>query len=1012
MEYTNITFEDLLSNFKTNLTSDDHFKHINSATIYGMFMEMLAASTDMTNYNMQRILEEAFFRTARNDSSYIKLCRNFGYSPQRPVPAQTTLHIVLKGPFPREFKTANNVQIDFTKELVQLSYLGHPYILDGKYSYKFTRADLDNCTDPTWRKTLRSASTINKIPYNQLQIVDSSLNNSQTIKCFQGEEKIVEFNGNEIFGKKVEEIKKKTKKKQHNDEKNYAEQFDHLGQFYDINDISFSNWYSYRDPFAINDKHEYAPNDGITKVILAKTQSQALSDFKKIGDIPNHTLFRIEDSSIFLSPQIIDSNTIPEKPFDICCITTNEDKTVRINFSSLNYIANEGITYYTNNDGTIDYYNLYVKYLSTIGAAANKLGVKGSQMMHKNKFYVTVDGKYFDITNNIEFVISTDITGGKDFESKQSMRDNAIASYYNSMMKLVSKRDFINYFSTLTSPINVKTALIASQNDIDNTLEMLDKNPKLAADSEYMNLLNMKQNTICYSLIGDLYRLDKTNKTQTYYPINVLMTPAHFENKWPFDFCKPESVEDALTLYCDEYPEHVTDYLKLLISPGGYFTKYVKNAPTGTVDEILNDPNIPQYEKNIALVTTPIEKACTINTILYSLPPFMQYFDIVGDVKVKSLTKNIDEYKLKMSNKIYKYLNELSTSSREIYKSDIIKLYTDDPDTESVDIDIKVSSILVPSFITRKFTNNPNVILIRNLTINKNLANVWGFNEIIIPKYDDDFTLITDAITENNQISSCKITLVTSDSKPIDINIGKTACTIVKHDDYYKIVLHTPYSHTNIPLDDSTTTNFKPLSTDTSELETKIKELEPNTNSKIVNAAVAYLSIETTNNQNYYTISKLDNTNIADDYGLESSDQITKINKKIDKWLKNLHQHNEADRAIDLPYTVRTNSITTRQETTARKGNLIYDIHDTLSEYSFWNYFAKQIINDYYPNIQEDTDLDSQDWKQATRLLIDIYKLVKPGITDSILDDNNNIVNFSTDLDVAVLCNKVNVLYK
>ena len=41
MEYTNITFEDLLSNFKTNLTSDDRFKHINSATIYGMFMEML-----------------------------------------------------------------------------------------------------------------------------------------------------------------------------------------------------------------------------------------------------------------------------------------------------------------------------------------------------------------------------------------------------------------------------------------------------------------------------------------------------------------------------------------------------------------------------------------------------------------------------------------------------------------------------------------------------------------------------------------------------------------------------------------------------------------------------------------------------------------------------------------------------------------------------------------------------------------------------------------------------------
>ena len=38
---------------------------------------------------------------------------------------------------------------------------------------------------------------------------------------------------------------------------------------------------------------------------------------------------------------------------------------------------------------------------------------------------------------------------------------------------------------------------------------------------------------------------------------------------------------------------------------------------------------------------------------------------------------------------------------------------------------------------------------------------------------------------------------------------------------------------------------------------------------------------------------------------------------------------------------------------------------------------------------------------------MDIYKLIKPGICDSILDDNNNIVNFSTDMELPVLVNKI-----
>ena len=76
MDNTSITFEDLYSNYLSMIKTDKRFKNIGSATLIGMFLEMLAATSDMANFNLQRMSEEGFFRTAKLDSSYIKLCKN------------------------------------------------------------------------------------------------------------------------------------------------------------------------------------------------------------------------------------------------------------------------------------------------------------------------------------------------------------------------------------------------------------------------------------------------------------------------------------------------------------------------------------------------------------------------------------------------------------------------------------------------------------------------------------------------------------------------------------------------------------------------------------------------------------------------------------------------------------------------------------------------------------------------------------------------------------------------
>lgn len=128
--------------------------------------------------------------------------------------------------------------------------------------------------------------------------------------------------------------------------------------------------------------------------------------------------------------------------------------------------------------------------------------------------------------------------------------------------------------------------------------------------------------------------------------------------------------------------------------------------------------------------------------------------------------------------------------------------------------------------------------------------------------------------------------------------------------------------------------------------------------------------------------------------------------------MKGLKIHDTADRAIDLPYNIKSFDVITRTETIMRRGDLKTSEDDTLSEKEFWNYLIKVILNKYYPNITESTDIYGNDWKAAERLIIDLYKLIKPGISDSILDDNNNVVNYSMDQDIAIIRCMFDVKYQ
>lgn len=913
--YLNVTYNQLLQEFQTRLKSDERFKNLASSTIYGMFTEMLAAVTDMTNFYIQRQAEESFISTARLDSSIIKHCKNLGYSPRRAVPARCELVIKLKGPLPSTLKAGT--QIWFNRDMTKLSFGGNPYTLDCGYSYTFTAEDIANGSSADWEKLLTYAVPHQNVEYmpliginyyskNSTGGYDYNVTDTSPIMCFQAEQKTVEILG--------------------------ASNRDKLGkpcQFYDIDDLTFSNWFGKRDPFAFSE-NVYDPTVSWCKVGIGPDEDTAMRD---------ENLYDIELQSIYLNEKILElAGILPETPIKACLIDTNPDKTVRVTFSAEPYIADIGLR--TDKD------NLYVKYLSTNGKECNMTGVTGAIMTHSNQINVTVDGNIVNMTNNVQFLINSDIYGGDDFESQASMKINAPV-YYSSRGKLVTRDDFMSYFRSLSSPINVQTAMVFGQNDMELSTG---------------TVLPLCQNNIIYCLAGHIYLKNNDGN----WDIRNILTDDNFNSV------------DAFSLYGDKYRDHLCDYVKMLHSYDSYYNlMYTANAEE-------------QWLKNIRLINKNCAFNTEINTVLLSIPPYIQYFDVVGTVYVKPLT-DIESYMNDMKNRVYEYLDSRVAKHQEIYKSEIAKLYNEHPATVSTDIDFKISDIvksrpmnyewrknISPYEFTQDKTLDSYKAARNTVNTDEKFEEQYGkhwWNVLKISKLDSMGHKLSPKMFENRNII-----LVLNDKTHTNYNFSAS----VSSDDTYIYL-----------------TTFAVQKCTVTEPEFPFDYENPNEYNFIISLPVT---------ADYYSTSEL-SVEKASEYGLDGK-TVNDIIVELDEWLRGLYGTSEANRAIQLPYYVMTYHETTRAEEIKRKGNLQYDGEHTLSENTFWTYFVHKILTNYYKdNIKVDTDVTGERWNQAVKLIMDIYPLVKPGICDSILDSSNNITNFSTKMERACLRNCINIAY-
>jgi len=488
-------------------------------------------------------------------------------------------------------------KINFNQFDTILKYNGNKFLLKNSYSYTLTQDDIDNGIDSSWSKTIIYSKDSSD---EYIKLIDSKIYNitgCKTINIFQGELITSSFDG--------------------------ISNYNLIGdpyQSYDINDLSFSNWYGKNDPFAYDGK-TYNKLTGYTKVGIGTSETEALDD--------DH-LFDIELSSILLNDNILYNNTVNNK---VCLIESNQDKSVRLSFgdgtSSVNGLNSSNET-------------IFIKYISCKGAEVNEIGSSGNTIKYENKFYATMNGNIIDVTDNISFKLTSDISNGEDFESLDSIKLNAPA-HYASLNRLVTNPDYQSFLKGLSTPIAVKNAICWGEEEVQDASGELQK---------YM------QNIIAYVITGSFYNTD----TASYSPINVY-----------------DDSSNVATIYGSDFTNHIADYLYMLMN----FSDFAANQE--------NASSLESWVQNAILLRTSMDQKSFMNVKEYSLPPIVHYFDLVGKVKVNKLT-NLATIKKDIENKIYDWLNLNCDFNTDINLSDFNKKFLNDSRVISCNLDMKVSN--------------------------------------------------------------------------------------------------------------------------------------------------------------------------------------------------------------------------------------------------------------------------------------------------------------------------------
>lgn len=367
-------------------------------------------------------------------------------------------------------------------------------------------------------------------------------------------------------------------------------------QRYNINDTTFSNLYGFND---------YSQN--ITRVWVGDVKS-------------DENEFSIDRRSL-VNMYNIDNNFLNDNTSrKVCYIRTAVNEGVDLLFGDDNY-ARMGAR--TSTD------NIYIQYLSTLGADGNDGSVVDKEIQFVGNVYI--DNQ--DITSLTKFNFDTGIYGGADIESLDSIKMGA-PMIYASLDRLVTKNDYIAYLKSLTSPIDIKNAIVWGEQEEILNRNYLSQENKILAIKELFNV-------VFFSCVGSLYQ----TTTSPYY----MRSKALGLDQSVLDVDFDENSFNGQSYYNVYVKNNMVEQLKRYIVNETYWTyKSGGNTITSGSDYFQDT-----YEDNATLrITYGSDK-------INNDPMIQSYVDITMDFSSLLVTNDLIRLKDDIATKIQESLSNI-----------------------------------------------------------------------------------------------------------------------------------------------------------------------------------------------------------------------------------------------------------------------------------------------------------------------------------------------------------------
>lgn len=591
INYTGLTYNDIKSDIMARLAEDSRFANFRESALYSVITEIFAATTDFTNYYIERRAEESFLDSAKLRSSVVLLSKMLGYVITRPIPASVNIKIVIKS-LPQGVSVGSAIVL---KSGTTFTFEGNIYTLTQGLTYKITQTDINNFQNSTYVKELHFKGITKESTGNIFD--DSDSRSQEPISLVQCEQrtKIIDGVTNTQMGMRY--------------------------QTYSINDPEFSNVYGNVDfGYDITNPNNNDVTLNGTRVAIGSDENSAFC--ANMSEFSNKREFWIDRRS-FLNNDSIPELSATGAATDVkyCVIRSSMNDGVELLFGDDN----------VSSIGAKGGNNIYIRYLATKGSSANTVGTIGKSIQCNIDTYENG----FD-RKNIEFYLTSNITGGSDIEDIESIKINSPEIFY-SLERCVTPRDYVSFLKTLVlTSKKVKNAIAWGEQE---------------ETREVDGLSNIKLfNVVLFSVLSDMYA--KTNDSQLgsiYSDIdiddNILVAPLTSSE---FDWFNTIIMSDSVTPLKN-------------VQVDGYIYPELKNV----------------YEKLYD------RSQLTVKNVYVA--PIIQDFDLVGTIYFNPLSDK-ELAKKKIQDAIYSYLSLNADFDTNVYLSVIIDIIENFSEVHHADV--------------------------------------------------------------------------------------------------------------------------------------------------------------------------------------------------------------------------------------------------------------------------------------------------------------------------------------